>query len=134
MAATNTSVGGITQPVGSRGPAPPLPEKPPSVAERTRLLRSSFRKEETEKPRVEVTNRSSPLSEVNKSAGSSVSSLNSHSNGDREESPPVFVNGLSANTAPPKPTVPILDNKEVERQAAVSGHQSTLFIVCLIQS
>ncbi|KAK7505305.1 hypothetical protein BaRGS_00003467 [Batillaria attramentaria] len=37
---------------GSRGPAPPLPDKPPSVAERTRLLRSSFRKEEMEKPRV----------------------------------------------------------------------------------
>ena len=35
-----------------RGPAPPLPEKPPSVAERTRLLRSSFRKEDGEKPKV----------------------------------------------------------------------------------
>lgn len=36
----------------SRGPAPPLPEKPPSVAERTRLLRSSFRKDDVEKPKV----------------------------------------------------------------------------------
>ena len=43
---------------GGRGPAPPLPDKPPSVAERTRLLRSSFRKEETEKPRMPPDNRS----------------------------------------------------------------------------
>lgn len=35
-----------------RGPAPPLPEKPPSVAERTRLLKSSFRKDEVDKPKV----------------------------------------------------------------------------------
>lgn len=35
-----------------RGPAPPLPEKPPSVAERTRLLKSSFRRDDVEKPKV----------------------------------------------------------------------------------
>lgn len=120
MATTNTS--GVVQPVGSRGPAPPLPEKPPSVAERTRLLKSSFRKDDVEKPRMEIT-RSSPLSEVTRSAGSSVSSLNSPANGEREDSPTTFVNGNSANIIPPKPTVPLLDNKEAEKQAAaVSCH------------
>ena len=42
---------------GGRGPAPPLPDKPPSVAERTRLLKSSFRKEVEDKPRVVQDNR-----------------------------------------------------------------------------
>ena len=51
---TTTTAGGP----GGRGPAPPLPDKPPSVAERTRLLRSSFRKEEMEKPRLPPDNRS----------------------------------------------------------------------------
>lgn len=129
MAATNASTTGATTP-GSRGPAPPLPEKPPSVAERTRLLKSSFRKEEVDKPKVPSrmdTNRSSPLSEVTRSAGSSVSSLNSqHTNGDREESPtPGFVNGVNNNTTPTVPSRPVVssptvDNKEVERQALVS--------------
>lgn len=117
MATTNASVSGVAQPVSSRGPAPPLPEKPPSVAERTRLLRSSFRKDEVEKPRMDV-NRSSPLSEVTRSAGSSVSSLNSPGNGEREESPTSFVNGVSSNSVPSKPTVPLMDNREAEKQAA----------------
>lgn len=126
MSAANSGSTGPTTP-GSRGPAPPLPEKPPSVAERTRLLKSSFRKEEVEKPKVPSrldTSRSSPLSEVTRSAGSSVSSLNSQqTNGDREESPPSFVNGNPGTpTVPSKPVVPIpvMDNKEAERQAAVS--------------
>lgn len=119
MATTNTSVSGVAQPVSSRGPAPPLPEKPPSVAERTRLLKSSFRsKDDVEKPRMDV-NRSSPLSEVTRSAGSSVSSLNSPGNGEREESPPTFVNGVSSNNVPSKPTVPLMDNREAEKQATV---------------
>ncbi|XP_070178246.1 protein peanut-like [Littorina saxatilis] len=48
---TATSTTGGSGGGGGRGPAPPLPDKPPSVAERTRLLRSSFRKDEVEKPR-----------------------------------------------------------------------------------
>jgi len=128
MSGTNVSdTGSIPPVVGSRGPAPPLPEKPPSVAERTRLLKSSFRKEEMEKPKVPTrvdNSRSSPLSELTRSAGSSLSSLNSHTNGDREESPPSFVNGGgstpgSTPTVPSKPFVPsVMDNKEAERQAA----------------
>lgn len=126
MSGTNSG----TPSAGSRGPAPPLPEKPPSVAERTRLLKSSFRKEEVEKPKVPArmdTNRSSPLSEVTRSAGSSVSSLNSHTNGDHEGSPTSFVNGVTASTptVPSKPIVPpVMDNKEAEKQAAaVSVHK-----------
>ena len=143
MSSTNSNVSGVTQPVGTRGPAPPLPEKPPSVAERTRLLRSSFRKDEVEKPRMDI-NRSSPLSELTRSAGSSVSSLNSHTNGDREESPPSIINGVSSNNVLPKPTVqptfvpppapaqttvPVMDNKEAEKQAAAvsCGVNSSLF-------
>ncbi|GAB1599150.1 septin-7-like isoform X3 [Argonauta hians] len=36
----------------NRGSAPPPPEKPPSVAERTRLLKSSFRREDVDRPKV----------------------------------------------------------------------------------
>ena len=103
--------------VGSRGPAPPLPEKPPSVAERTRLLKSSFRKEESEKPKID-TNRSSPLAETPKSAGSSVSSLST--NGDREESPdPVINNVLSSTVIKPAPLLnsPVQDNKDINKMA-----------------
>ena len=124
MADTNPSLGmrGLPQPTSSRGPAPPLPEKPPSVAERTRLLRSSFRKEEVEKPKLEP-NRSSPLSEVTRSAGSSVSSLNSHTNGDREESPPTPVTNNAPTSVVSKPPVapPALDNREVEKQQVSLG-------------
>ncbi|XP_052815886.1 septin-7-like isoform X2 [Mya arenaria] len=141
---------GVTQPMGTRGPAPPLPEKPPSVAERTRLLKSSFRHNDVDKPRPVVADsshtptRSSPLSEVTRSAGSSVSSLNSNpavGDKEREESPPSFVNG--ANTPPvvpskPPPMVtppivnpamvtPVMDNKEVERQAALSSAKREAF-------
>ncbi|WAR13075.1 SEPT7-like protein [Mya arenaria] len=141
---------GVTQPMGTRGPAPPLPEKPPSVAERTRLLKSSFRHNDVDKPRPVVADsshtptRSSPLSEVTRSAGSSVSSLNSNpavGDKEREESPPSFVNG--ANTPPvvpskPPPTVtppivnpamvtPVMDNKEVERQTALSSAKREAF-------
>lgn len=132
MSGVNSGATGATPPGGSRGPAPPLPEKPPSVAERTRLLKSSFRKEEVEKPKVPArmdVNRSSPLSEVTRSAGSSVSSLNSHTNGDHEGSPTSFVNGVVGTpTVPSKPIVPpVMDNKEAERQAAaVSLHKDFL--------
>ncbi|XP_014776064.1 septin-7 isoform X2 [Octopus bimaculoides] len=36
----------------NRGSAPPPPEKPPSVAERTRLLKSSFRRDDVDRPKV----------------------------------------------------------------------------------
>ncbi|XP_046552452.1 septin-7-like isoform X1 [Haliotis rubra] len=62
----------------ARGPAPPLPEKPPSVAERARLLRNSFRKEEIEKPRIQDNKTTSPLSDKNSGSGTS---------GDRSPSP-----------------------------------------------
>ncbi|XP_059138955.1 septin-7-like isoform X2 [Physella acuta] len=63
-----------------RGPAPPLPEKPPSVAERTRLLRSSFRKDDLEKPKVPEKPDNRTLN-GQKQEGGSV-------NGERSPSPP----------------------------------------------
>ena len=118
MANTNGSGGSTPVTVGSRGPAPPLPEKPPSVAERTRLLKSSFRKEESERPKIDKidTNRSSPLAETPKSVGSSVSSLST--NGDREESPTPIINNVSSNTViKPAPLLnsPVQDNKDIEK-------------------
>lgn len=107
---TATSPGGT----GTRGPAPPLPEKPPSVAERTRLLRSSFRKEDSEKPKV-TDNRSSPLSEKSVSVTSVAST-----NGERSPSP------SSSNSSPvglprfnnEKKVNPQLDsNKDVSTKA-----------------
>ena len=115
MASTNGSGGSTPVGHGSRGPAPPLPEKPPSVAERTRLLKSSFRKEESERPKID-TNRSSPLAETPKSVGSSVSSLST--NGDREESPTPIINNVSSNTViKPAPLLnsPVQDNRDVEK-------------------
>lgn len=115
MSSTN-----VAPPAGGRGPAPPLPEKPPSVAERTRLLKSSFRREEQDRPKIDP-NRSSPLSEVTRSAGSSVSSLNSHTNGDKEDSPqpqsvssPNHPPAVSAKPSPGTPPGSIigLDNRE----------------------
>ncbi|KAL5022628.1 hypothetical protein ScPMuIL_001783 [Solemya velum] len=87
-----SSVSAATTPGGTstRGPAPPLPEKPPSVAERTRLLRSSFRKEDSEKPKV-LDNRSSPLSEKSASVTSVAST-----NGERSPSPSTS----SSNSSP----------------------------------
>ena len=116
MANTNSNGGPPPTSVGSRGPAPPLPEKPPSVAERTRLLKSSFRKEDSEKPKIDP-NRSSPLTESTRSAGSSVSSLST--NGDREESPtPVIINNVSSSTViKPAPLLnsPVQDNKDINK-------------------
>ncbi|KAK3757619.1 hypothetical protein RRG08_000134 [Elysia crispata] len=93
-------------PASSRGPAPPLPEKPPSVAERTRLLRSSFRKEDGEKPKVPEKPRPNqqqqqqpPQAEYQQQNRRSNGSL---SNGERSPSPPSGVaGGLSQ-----KPPVP----------------------------
>lgn len=72
----------------NRGPAPPPPEKPPSVAERTRLLKSSFRKDDIDKPKI--AEKSSTLLSgdklcVNVSASSSSSRI--VSNGERSPSP-----------------------------------------------
>ncbi|KAL8608370.1 hypothetical protein ACOMHN_002603 [Nucella lapillus] len=39
---------------GGKGPGPAVADKPPSVAERTRLLHSSFRREGGDKPRLPV--------------------------------------------------------------------------------
>ncbi|XP_076448910.1 septin-7-like isoform X3 [Babylonia areolata] len=44
----------VTGSSGRGGPGPGVPDKPPSVAERTRLLHSSFRREEGDKPRLPV--------------------------------------------------------------------------------
>ncbi|KAK3086030.1 hypothetical protein FSP39_012387 [Pinctada imbricata] len=84
---------GTTHQGSGRGPAPPLPEKPPSVAERTRLLKSSFRKEEFDKPRfsdgnINVTtgNRASPQSDKS-STLPLASSTPTSTNGERSESP-----------------------------------------------
>lgn len=129
MSSTNNSFGEAAQTTGSRGPAPPLPEKPPSIAERTRLLRSSFRKEEVEKPRVD-TSRSSPVSEIVKQTGSPVSGINSHANGEKEDTPPSMSNGSTPSTpdvAPSKHIVPVMDNKEAERQAALSAAKREAF-------
>ncbi len=64
----------------ARGPAPPLPEKPPSVAERARQLRNSFRKDEAEKPRILDNKTGSPMSDKNTASGYV-------SNGERSPSP-----------------------------------------------
>ena len=117
---------------GSRGPAPPLPEKPPSVAERTRLLKSSFRKEESERPKID-TNRSSPLAETPKSVGSSVSSLST--NGDREESPTPIINNVSSNTViKPAPLLnsPVQDNRDVEKMMVRMNISMTNIIIMLL--
>ncbi|XP_052248337.1 uncharacterized protein LOC127856269 [Dreissena polymorpha] len=147
MAAAQNS--GVSQPPGSRGPAPPLPEKPPSVAERTRLLKSSFRRNEDDRPEkpgpriVDATfARSSPLSEVTKSAGSSVSSLNSNPGSldlrDGEDSLSGFINGRSTPpsvagkqtvtvTTPVTPVTHFNDNKEAEHQAPISSAKREAF-------
>lgn len=79
-----------------RGPAPPLPEKPPSVAERTRLLKSSFRKDEVEKPKI-IEKHSSPL--VERAATMPPTNvINSSTNGEKSEtpSPASSVNSMSS--------------------------------------
>ena len=118
-ATTNSNAATTPTTVGSRGPAPPLPEKPPSVAERTRLLKSSFRKEDSEKPKVDQ-NRSSPLTETTRSAGSSLSSLST--NGDREESPTPVINNVNMSSSTVvKPASllnsPVQDNKDINKMA-----------------
>lgn len=130
MANTNGSGGSTPVTVGSRGPAPPLPEKPPSVAERTRLLKSSFRKEESERPKIDKidTNRSSPLAETPKSVGSSISSLST--NGDREDSPTPIINNVSSSTViKPAPLLnsPVQDNKDIEKMMLSSSKREAFF-------
>ncbi|XP_076109779.1 septin-7-like isoform X4 [Mytilus galloprovincialis] len=100
----------MTQSGTGRGPAPPLPEKPPSVAERTRLLKSSFRKDDVDKPKVVS---SSPIVER------AATLPHSHeTNGDKSETPSPASSvgsmtgvGVKASTPdsvkdlPPKPAV-----------------------------
>lgn len=86
MASTTTSAPQGTSSSG-RGPAPPLPEKPPSVAERTRLLRSSFRKDELDKPKV-GDNKSSPLSEKSATLPSQTASNNINGTGSEKSETP----------------------------------------------
>lgn len=121
----------------NRGPAPPPPEKPPSVAERTRLLKSSFRKDDIDKPKV--ADKSSTLlnGEKGVSVSVNVASLTSSSssriaNGERSPSPttvPPSVqhqggnntnsipnNALLSGGVPIRPLVqppPVMDNKSV---------------------
>lgn len=79
-----------------RGPAPPLPEKPPSVAERTRLLKSSFRKDEVEKPKI-IEKHSSPIVE-RAATVPPTNVINSSTNGEKSEtpSPAGSVNSMSS--------------------------------------
>lgn len=102
----------MTQSGTGRGPAPPLPEKPPSVAERTRLLKSSFRKDDVDKPKVVS---SSPIVE----RAATLPHTGSHeTNGDKSETPSPASSvgsmtgvGVKASTPdsvkdlPPKPAV-----------------------------
>ena len=67
---------------GFRGAFPLVPDKPPSVAERTRLLRSSFRKEDIDKPILDTTAATSLKNVVDTPTGSSLdNSLPSSHNG-----------------------------------------------------
>ncbi|XP_041375525.1 septin-7-like isoform X2 [Gigantopelta aegis] len=101
---------------GSRGPAPPLPEKPPSVAERTRLLRSSFRKEEVEKPKV-TDNRSATSGSTASVSPVSERSSGTFTNGERSPSPVQSKNqgndssansvGYTSNRFPSQPEKPV---------------------------
>ncbi|CAL1529119.1 unnamed protein product [Lymnaea stagnalis] len=101
----------------TRGPAPPLPEKPPSVAERTRLLRSSFRKEDVEKPKVPekpdnrtvMANLSNQKPEYKGSSGSV--------NGERSPSPSHIGSTIGSNPAQ-KPPVP---DKSPSQSAPLPG-------------
>ncbi|BFZ19572.1 hypothetical protein BsWGS_22615 [Bradybaena similaris] len=106
----------VAQPPPSRGPAPPLPEKPPSVAERTRLLRSSFRKDDIEKPKVpekpdnrSINNVSSQKSD-HKGSNNSVNGDRSPSPSQNSSSPAVTSPGSGTSPAgslpPQKPPVP----------------------------
>ena len=90
MSSVNNSQG------GSRGPAPPLPEKPPSVAERTRLLKSSFRRDEVEKPKI-LEKHSSPLAERAATLPPS-NVVSASTNGEKSEtpSPAGSVNSMSS--------------------------------------
>lgn len=83
-------------PQASRGPAPPLPEKPPSVAERTRLLRSSFRKDETEKPKLPEKPDNKNMANIasQKSDKSSAGSVY----GERSPSPPQVISSHPASS------------------------------------
>jgi hypothetical protein len=85
--------GGTT---GGRGPAPPLPEKPPSVAERTRLLKSSFRRDEVEKPKV-LEKHNSPIAE-RAATVPPANVINASTNGEKSEtpSPASSVNSMSS--------------------------------------
>ncbi|KAJ8302462.1 hypothetical protein KUTeg_018858 [Tegillarca granosa] len=85
MASTTSAPQGTTS--TGRGPAPPLPEKPPSVAERTRLLRSSFRKDELDKPKV-GDNKSSLLSEKSATLPSQTTSNNINGTGSEKSETP----------------------------------------------
>lgn len=81
---------------GGRGPAPPLPEKPPSVAERTRLLKSSFRKDDVEKPKI-LEKHNSPI--VERAATVPPSNvMTASTNGEKSEtpSPAGSVNSMSS--------------------------------------
>ncbi|XP_033754917.1 septin-7-like isoform X1 [Pecten maximus] len=115
---------------GTRGPAPPLPEKPPSVAERTRLLRSSFRKEEAEKPKV-VDNRASPLSE--RSTTLPPSNSNGTTNGDKSESPSPAssvssMTGVGRYTSDKPTPAPVqMENKEIHPPVINAAKREAFF-------
>ncbi|CAG5136576.1 unnamed protein product, partial [Candidula unifasciata] len=99
----------------SRGPAPPLPDKPPSVAERTRLLRSSFRKDDIEKPKVPEKPDNRNI--INTASKSDHKGSNNSVNGERSPSPsqssssptvtsPGCVTSPTGNLPPQKPPLP----------------------------
>ena len=121
----------------NRGPAPPPPEKPPSVAERTRLLKSSFRKDDIDKPKI--ADKSSTLlsgEKVGVNVSVNVANLTSSSssrvvtNGERSPSPTTIpsvqhqgannsnstINSGVSGGVPVRPLVqppPVLDNKSL---------------------
>ncbi|GFR64141.1 hypothetical protein ElyMa_003625000 [Elysia marginata] len=139
----------VAPPVPSaRGPAPPLPEKPPSVAERTRLLKSSFRNEDGEKPKVPEKPRPAqqhqhqqqqPPPSVQHQAEYQQQNRRSNgslSNGERSPSPPSSV----ASGLPQKPAVPEKSmgqasfgdsNKEANGRSAPAGNAPSVCITFL---
>lgn len=119
--ATSTNLPLTTSGTG-RGPAPPLPEKPPSVAERTRLLKSSFRREDGEKPKVSSP---SPVAERATTLPHSYAT-----NGDKSETPSPAssvgsMNGVGAKASTPDPV------KDISPKPAVSPPAVCIF-VCLV--
>lgn len=128
-------------PLPSRGPGPTFPEKPPSVAERTRLLHSSFCKEDTEKAkvfekldkRVITANLSNQKSNIRGSNGSlnderspSPSPAVASSAGRSADSPTSLTGGVSSTKPPPQEknvpgTAASDSNKDVNGRQAQDG-------------